>query len=325
MCGIAGFCRSIVLPRTRRLILRRMAMALANEARMTTGTGGMPELGRICASTPSIIDLSPEGRQPMTSASGRYVIVNNERSTTSQELRRELEGHGVTFRGGSDTEVMLAAIECRASSTRAQFAGHVRVRVVRSANGYTVTRAGPLGEKPLYYGRTGRTLLFGSELKACGRIPMARRHRSRRTRAVHFATTTSLRPIRLSGIRKVRPWHDRSHSKSASPWRATRGRLLVSRRAACGKWLASAALGSEDDLAEELDALLRGSFGGRCSRTCRSARSCLGGIDSSLIVALMQGAIRSSRAHRSRLASTNLRSTKRSTQRRSRVTSERSH
>lgn len=115
----------------------------------------------------SILDLSPSGHQPMVSASGRYVLAFNGELYNHLAWRRELEASGPRWRSASDTETLLAGIEAWGLET-------ALVRTVgmfafalwdRACASLTLARD-RLGEKPLYYGWQGRTLLFGSELGA---------------------------------------------------------------------------------------------------------------------------------------------------------------
>lgn len=115
----------------------------------------------------AIIDLSAEGAQPMESASGRYVITFNGEVYNFLELRASLEEQGVQFRGRSDTEIMLAAIEQWGLNLALQKFGGMfafalwdrKERVIHFARDR-------MGKKPLYLGWAGKTLVFGSELKA---------------------------------------------------------------------------------------------------------------------------------------------------------------
>src|SRR5262249_2011212 len=121
-----------------------------------------------------ILDLSAAGHQPMTSASARYTIVFNGEIYNVEELRRELcsQESDSRFRGHSRTAVMLAAFEAWGVEPALQklngmFAFALwdsRDRVLRFARDR-------IGEKPLYYGWSGTTLLFASELKALRRHP----------------------------------------------------------------------------------------------------------------------------------------------------------
>ena len=117
----------------------------------------------------SIQDLSVMGKQPMHSASERYVICYNGEIYNFEALRAEIDVlepcHA--WRGNSDTEVLLACIDVWGlATTLSKLVGMFAIALWDRSEGHLYLARDRLGEKPLYYGRLGQRLVFSSELKA---------------------------------------------------------------------------------------------------------------------------------------------------------------
>ena len=169
MCGIAGFVDVAGGPSADGEVLAR-AMAAPLVARGPDDDGAWSD-GHVGLGFRRLanVDLSPHGHQPMHSPSRRFTLVFNGEIYNHGALRSELASAGVRFRGRSDTEVVVAAIErWGVEATLPRLRGMFAF-AVWDAHERTLTLARDrFGEKPLYLGwlRGGRTFVFGSELKA---------------------------------------------------------------------------------------------------------------------------------------------------------------
>ena len=173
MCGISGVLAD--RPGSELLfIARQMNDSLSHRGPDMSGEWTDPSAGIALAHRRlSILDLSPDGRQPMESRTGRYVITFNGEIYNHRSLRAELMASGHRFRGGSDTEVLLAILEQRGLPNALRvcdgmFAFALWDRVQRTLH---LVRD-RLGKKPLYYGWRGPYFVFASELKAFMAVPM---------------------------------------------------------------------------------------------------------------------------------------------------------
>ncbi len=169
MCGLAGFFSSNSLNFDPHDTLMKMGSALEHRGPDDSGIWFDSENGiGLAHQRLSIIDLSKEGHQPMSSANGRFVITYNGEIYNFPEIKNELSKLGInSWRGRSDTEIILAAIEhwgLKKSLThfRGMFAFALWDRQEKTIH---LVRD-RMGIKPLYYGWAGSTLIFGSELKA---------------------------------------------------------------------------------------------------------------------------------------------------------------
>ncbi len=177
MCGIAGsWWRSgdVDADRARR-IATHMAATLAHRGPDAAGSWVDPAaclaLGHRRL---AVLDPSPAGAQPMLSGSGRYVIVHNGEIYNHRELRGRLadEGRAPAWRGNSDTETLLAAIEAWGiEDTLARVFGMFAFGLWDRTERTLILARDPMGEKPLCYGLAGRAVVFGSELRALRRHP----------------------------------------------------------------------------------------------------------------------------------------------------------
>src|SRR6266436_3491352 len=164
MCGIAGIVLSSARVRDQDIIA--MTEALRHRGPDDSGIH-IEERIALGHRRLSIIDLSPLGHQPMTSADGRYVITYNGEVYNFAELRKELDALGHRFRGGSDTEVMLAAfVAWGVERAAARFVGMFAIGLWDRQTRTLHLIRDRIGVKPLYWCRHHGVLLFGSELKA---------------------------------------------------------------------------------------------------------------------------------------------------------------
>ena len=159
MCGIAGF----INPRTADLeaTCHAMACALVHRGPDDSGYWVQRDIGLGLAHRRlSIVDLSPAGHQPMRSASGRYEIVFNGEIYNHLALRRQLEDGGArAWRGHSDTETLLAAIDAWGlQSTLQRCVGMFALAIWDRERRVLTLARDRAGEKPLYYGRSGEEI-----------------------------------------------------------------------------------------------------------------------------------------------------------------------
>jgi asparagine synthase (glutamine-hydrolysing) len=239
----------------------------------------------------AIIDLSPQGHQPMHATNGRFVLVFNGEIYNFGALRSELHSLGHTFRGTSDTEVMLAAFsQWGIHVALARFVGMFSFAVWdRNERVLTLARD-RLGEKPLYYGWMGHTFLFGSELKALRAHPAWCPSIDRDALALLVCYNYIPAPSSIyTTIRKLPPAALLSLPLAdTTPGTLPNPLPYWSARRAAEEGIAQPFSGSDAEAIAHMDTLLREVVAGQMVADVPLGAFLSGGIDSSLIVALMQ-------------------------------------
>ncbi len=170
MCGIAGFFTPNGISDRRELhaIGTAMHKAIAHRGPDSADTWQDPDAPLVLAQRRlAIIDLSADGAQPMASHSGRYMFVYNGETYNYLEIEEALRGAGHSFKGRSDTEVVLTSIEHYGLNQTLQKMNGMFAFVLWDRETKQLHFARDrFGKKPLYVGWAGSSLVFGSELKA---------------------------------------------------------------------------------------------------------------------------------------------------------------
>ncbi len=294
MCGIAGFWETRPPTFDARALVSAMCGELRHRGPDAQDGVWLPEHGLGLAHTRlAILDLSAAGAQPMRSHDGRLLTVFNGEIYNFHEVRAELErsGHAPAggWRGGSDTEVLLEA--CRAWGAQGavqRFAGMFAF-ALWDEDARTLTLARDrLGKKPLYYGLTASGLVFGSELKTLTTHPGFDRRLNTGSLALYcrFLYVPDPHCI-LEGVRKLPPAGlltlraaDLAARDLPGPeryWRAEDAALAGLRSPLSGPE-------AEDAVLDALRLAVRQ----RMIADVPLGAFLSGGIDSSLVVALMQ-------------------------------------
>ena len=171
MCGIAGYLGEI--PNSNNLLFE-MINAVNHRGPDNHGIWFDENAGiGFAHSRLSILDLSPAGNQPMHSVSNNLVMIFNGEIYNHNEIRSELEKiSNRNWRGHSDTETLLAAIEeWGLDSALRKTKGMFALALWDKLNKKLSLARDRLGEKPLYYGWVNEQFVFASELKSIKKFP----------------------------------------------------------------------------------------------------------------------------------------------------------
>ena len=237
----------------------------------------------------SIIDLSSSGHQPMPSPCGRFTLVFNGEIYNHLDLRKRLEAEGGAFewRSHSDTETLLASLRHWGIQAALERLNGMFAFALWDASERTLFLARDrMGEKPLYYGRSGDAFLFGSELKALAAHPDWRGEVDREALALYMRHNYVPAPWSIyRGVAKLPPAHfvairegGRAIGEPQCYWDL---KMVAGQGAA-------AASGTAEPLIDELDELLQDAVGRRMAADVPLGAFLSGGYDSTAVAALMQ-------------------------------------
>jgi asparagine synthase (glutamine-hydrolysing) len=264
---------------------RAMAATLAHRGPDDCGVVVDAALG-LAHTRLAVVDLSPTGRQPMTSADGRFVIAYNGEVYNAEALRRDLPE--IRFRGRSDTEAILEA--CAAwgvETTVERLIGMFAFALWDVRDRHLWLARDRLGIKPLYVAERNGRFFFASELKALRAHPGFRAEIDRDALAAYLRFGYVPAPLSiLSRVRKLEP----GHILTVAPGEPARSMPFWRLRDVAEAGLAAPLDIGDDEAVEALEGLLADAVERRMLADVPLGALLSGGVDSSTVTALMQAA-----------------------------------
>ncbi|MGD9856747.1 MAG: asparagine synthase (glutamine-hydrolyzing), partial [Planctomycetaceae bacterium] len=276
MCGITGFIDHTLDGGERSAVLRRMTDAMFHRGPDESGelidgpfAMGMRRL--------SIIDLAG-GSQPIFDESGRYAVICNGEIYNYRELRAELQGRGHRFTTDSDTEVIVHLFEAQRGRCVDRLSGMFAFAVWDNERRELFIARDRLGIKPLYYTQTNGLFIFASEIKAILQHPSVTASLNRDALSAYLSLKYVPAPATMfEGVSSLLPGHCLT----------VRNGQIAEEQYWNWSYQVPPESGDEHECAERLLELLRESVRLRLRSDVPFGAFLSGGLDSSLIVALM--------------------------------------
>ncbi len=290
MCGIAGFCnfkgnKESNIERMKRRIYHRGPDAegayISEDGQVVLGHRRL-----------AIVDLSENGAQPMASHSGRFEIVFNGEIYNYRKLANRLLREKKTdgFRGTSDTEVLLEAVEAYGVKEAITLCkGMFALALYDKKEQYLYLVRDRIGEKPLYYGQVGESFVFASNVGAIRVLDGFQNPINREVLGLYFTHGYIPAPYSIyEGIYKLEPgtilkvrlpFHNIKSAETEVYW---------SVKEAAKRGQSNLFTGTRQEAADELERLLKESISEQMMADVPVGAFLSAGIDSSTVVALMQ-------------------------------------
>jgi asparagine synthase (glutamine-hydrolysing) len=289
MCGIVGLIASESLPSGSDDILRKMCDQI--KTRGPDSSGYWKDESRAVAfghRRLAILDLSANGHQPMHSPSGRYVITYNGEVYNYPEIKKELEKAGYSFKGGSDTEVILAAIDhWGLEKTLESLNGMFAFGLWDFERDELTLARDRLGIKPLYFGWVNQNFAFSSDIRPFQKVPEFKAEIDRQNLNLYLRYNCVPAPYSIyRNVYKLRP----SHILTLQPRRSKEFviRPFWSMSEVISNGQRSPYQGSFEEAVSDLEKLMLNSVRMQSLADVPVGAFLSGGIDSTSVVALMQ-------------------------------------